>query len=53
MPMSKVVESVSNKKIPSHARCLVFELCCNDDTGEDVEVRFVQYRLPITKKAVP
>ena len=45
-PMSEVVENVSNKKIPSHTRCLVFELCCNDDTGEDVEVPFVQYRLP-------
>merc|ERR1712150_389068 len=27
MPMSEVVEKVSNKKIPSHTRCLVFELC--------------------------
>merc|ERR1712218_222184 len=52
MPMSEVVEKVSNKKIPSHTRCLVFELCCNDDTGEDVEVPFVQYRLPATKKNV-
>ena len=51
-PMSEVVETVSNKKIPSHTRCLVFELCCNDDTGEDVEVPFVQYRLPSTKKSV-
>ena len=51
-PMSEVVETVSNKKIPSHTRCLVFELCCNDDTGEDVEVPFVQYRLPSTKKTV-
>merc|ERR1719492_632496 len=50
MPMSEVVEKVSNKKIPPHARCLVFELCCNDDTGEDVEVPFVQYRIPVAKK---
>merc|ERR1719486_350978 len=46
MPMSEVVEKVSNKKIPPHVRCLVFELCCNDDSGEDVEVPFVQYRIP-------
>merc|ERR1712218_471954 len=52
LPMSEVVEKVSNKKLPSHTRCLVFELCCNDDTGEDVEVPFVQYRLPATKKNV-
>jgi ubiquitin-activating enzyme E1 len=50
MPMSEVVEKVSNKKIPPHVRCLVFELCCNDDTGEDVEVPFVQYRIPVAKK---
>jgi ubiquitin-activating enzyme E1 len=52
MPMSEVVEKVSNKKLPSHTRCLVFELCCNDDSGEDVEVPFVQYRIPTTKKSV-
>jgi len=48
-PMSEVVENVSNKKIPPHTRCLVFELCCNDTSGEDVEVPFVQYRLPSRK----
>ena len=53
MPMSEVVEKVSNKKLPPHTRCLVFELCCNDDSGEDVEVPFVQYRIPSTKKTVP
>ena len=52
MPMSEVVEKVSNKKLPPHARCLVFELCCNDESGEDVEVPFVQYRLPTSKKTV-
>merc|ERR1712079_554743 len=51
-PMSEVVENVSNKKIPSHTRCLVFELCCNDTSGEDVEVPFVQYRLPSRKNTV-
>jgi len=52
MPMSDVVEKVSNKKLPPHTRCLVFELCCNDESGEDVEVPFVQYRIPTTKKTV-
>ncbi len=46
LPMSKVVETVSKKPIPPYVKALVFELCCNDDTGEDVEVPFVQYRLP-------
>ena len=50
MTMSKVVETVSKKKIPSHVRSLVFEICCDDENGEDVEVPFVQYRLPRSTK---
>jgi len=46
MPLSKVVEKVSKKAIPSHARALTIELCCDDDTGEDVEVPYVRYLLP-------
>lgn len=44
--MSEVVKKVSKKKIPSHVKALVLELCCNDTEGEDVEVPYVQYRLP-------
>ncbi len=49
MYMSQVVETVSKKKIASHVKSLVFEICCNDESGEDVEVPFVQYRLPDRK----
>ena len=45
--MSAVVTSVSKKKIPSHVKALVFELCCNDNEGEDVEVPYVKYQLPL------
>ncbi|KAL4226227.1 E1 ubiquitin-activating protein [Mactra antiquata] len=45
LPMSEVVKKVSKKKIPSHVKALVLELCCNDTEGEDVEVPYVQYRL--------
>ena len=38
LPMSEVVRRVSKKDIEPHVRGLVFELCCNDTTGEDVEV---------------
>ena len=44
--MSEVVKKVSKKSIPSHVRSLVFELCVDDDTGEDVEVPYVKYNLP-------
>lgn len=43
--MSELVERVSKKPIESHVRALVFELCCNDTEGEDVEVPYVKYNL--------
>jgi len=46
MPVSEVVESISKKPIPAHVNALVFEICCNDDAGEDVEVPYVKYILP-------
>jgi len=46
MPMSEVVKTVSKKPIDPWVRALVFELCCNDTEGEDVEVPYVKYNLP-------
>lgn len=46
LPMSEVVKKVSRKKIEPHVRALVFEICCNDIDGEDVEVPYVRYTLP-------
>lgn len=46
MPMSEVVRRVSRKKIEPWVRALVFEICCNDADGEDVEVPYVRYILP-------
>ena len=40
LPMSEVVKRVSKKDIDPWVRGLVFELCCNDTDGEDVEVGF-------------
>ncbi|MGH0161978.1 UNVERIFIED_CONTAM: hypothetical protein FKN15_042376 [Acipenser sinensis] len=36
---------VSKKKLGKHVKALVFELCCNDDTDEDVEVPYVRYTI--------
>ncbi len=44
--MTEVVKRVSKKKIDPWVRSLVFELCCNDVNGEDVEVPYVRYVLP-------
>ncbi|MGH0129178.1 UNVERIFIED_CONTAM: hypothetical protein FKN15_037618 [Acipenser sinensis] len=42
-PMTEIVTKVSKKKLGKHVKALVFELCCNDDTDEDVEVPYVRY----------
>lgn len=46
-PISQTVEKVSKKKIKPHVRTLVLELCCDDKEGEDVEVPYVKYKLPL------
>merc|ERR1719295_1834009 len=46
MPVSEVVKSVSKKDIDPWVSAIVFELCCNDTDGEDVEVPYVKYNLP-------
>lgn len=46
LKLSEVVKRVSKKKIEPWVRSLVFELCCNDESGEDVEVPYVKYTLP-------
>ncbi|XP_041129070.1 ubiquitin-like modifier-activating enzyme 1 [Polyodon spathula] len=44
-PMTEIVTKVSKKKLGKHVKALVFELCCNDDTDEDVEVPYVRYTI--------
>lgn len=46
LPMSEVVMKVQKKKLEPHVKALVFELCCNDEDGIDVEVPYVKYTLP-------
>lgn len=50
LTMSELVERVSKKSIEPHLRALVFELCCNDTDGEDIEVPYVKYNLPAKSK---
>ncbi|KAM9342996.1 ubiquitin-like modifier-activating enzyme 1 isoform 1-T2 [Pholidichthys leucotaenia] len=45
IPMTEIVTKVSKKKLGKHVKALVFELCCNDDTDEDVEVPYVRYTI--------
>ncbi len=43
--MTEIVTKVSKKKLGKHIKALVFELCCNDETEEDVEVPYVRYTI--------
>lgn len=43
--MSEVVRKVSKKKLVPKPKAMVFEICCNDENGEDVEVPYVRYTL--------
>ncbi|KAJ4934953.1 hypothetical protein JOQ06_007733 [Pogonophryne albipinna] len=45
LPMTEIVTKVSKKKLGKHVKALVFELCCNDQTDEDVEVPYVRYTI--------
>lgn len=42
--LSEVVQKVSKKKIPSYVKNLVFEICCDNAAGEDVEVPYIKYK---------
>ncbi|EEP75519.1 ubiquitin-activating enzyme E1 1 [Uncinocarpus reesii 1704] len=45
MKMSKLVEHISKKRIPSHQKNVIFEITAEDQTGEDVEVPYVMVKL--------
>lgn len=41
LPLTELVETVSKKPIPSHAKNFILEICADDLEGEDVEVPFI------------
>src|SRR5437773_12428861 len=45
MTLPKLVEFVSKKPVAPHQKDLIFEICADDETGEDVEVPFVRVDL--------
>ncbi|XP_032746418.1 ubiquitin-like modifier-activating enzyme 1 Y [Rattus rattus] len=42
-PMTEIVSRVSKRKLGQHVKSLVFELCCNNESGDDIEVPYVRY----------
>ncbi|KAF8463469.1 hypothetical protein BDZ91DRAFT_698380 [Kalaharituber pfeilii] len=45
MRITDLIESVSKKPVPAHAKNIILEICCDDQTEEDVEVPFVCIKL--------
>lgn len=44
MPLSKVAQTVGKMEFTPAQNYLVLEVCCNDASGEDVEVPYIRYR---------
>ena len=45
LKMTEVLKRISKRRIEPWVKSLVFELCCNDEMDEDVEVPYVRYVL--------
>ncbi|KXS93723.1 hypothetical protein AC578_9497 [Pseudocercospora eumusae] len=45
LKLSELVETISRKKIPEHQKNVIFEITCEDETEEDVEVPYVMVKL--------
>jgi ubiquitin-activating enzyme E1 len=45
LKMSELVEKISKKPIPAHQKNVIFEIVCEDQTGEDVEVPYVMVKM--------
>jgi ubiquitin-activating enzyme E1 len=45
LKLSELVASISKKPIPEHQKNVIFEICVEDETGEDVEVPYVMMKM--------
>lgn len=43
--LSELVEKISRNPIPTHQKNVIFEMTCDDLSGEDVEVPYVMLKL--------
>lgn len=41
MKMTALIKEVSKKEVPPHVHNLIFEICCDDKEGEDVDVPYI------------
>ncbi|RLP64329.1 hypothetical protein L150_03073 [Candida albicans Ca529L] len=45
LKLTSLIKEVSKKEVPSHVKNLIFEICCDDEEGEDVEVPYICVKL--------
>jgi hypothetical protein len=44
LSMSKLLETISKKPVPSHQKNIIFEITAEDQTEEDVEIPYVMVK---------
>ncbi|TAQ87534.1 hypothetical protein B7494_g4141 [Chlorociboria aeruginascens] len=45
LKLSELVEFISKKAVPEHQKNVIFEICADDESGEDVEVPYIMMKL--------
>ncbi len=45
MKLSRLVEHISKKPVPEHQKNVIFEICVEDESGEDVEVPYIMMKM--------
>lgn len=45
LKLTTLLETVSKQPLPSHAKTIIFEMCADDESDEDVEVPFITLHL--------
>ena len=45
LKLTDLIKEVSKKEIPPHVNNMIFEVCCDDKNGEDVEVPYICVKL--------
>ncbi|KFY89990.1 hypothetical protein V500_05352 [Pseudogymnoascus sp. VKM F-4518 (FW-2643)] len=45
MKLSELVAQISKKAVPEHQKNVIFEICVDDESGEDVEVPYIMMKM--------
>lgn len=45
LKLSELIKTVSKNAVPEHQQNVIFDICCDDQTGEDVEVPYIMMKM--------